>query len=392
MITLPLARASTLLALLAQAPAPPAAAPGQSAAAPASPDAVVSAEAPIVAHNVASAKQRALEEAFFQAVDRAFVRVLAVAGADASAPPPALAQLRAGFRTRARRYVRSYRVLSEGEAGAVYRVELEADVDDVFLRREIERARTGPAAPGVGPAIALLVAGTGPAEAGKAIAGALGTGGAKTQLRSDVADVAAAREAAVRAALPFVALYSASAVPEGPVRGTGAAATSCRISLQIVPAAGTGGAVAERAASARGFDEAGDASAAQADCWRRASAQVVADARPSLAATGGQGARVVTVVVELEEPSLVDAIRRALGRVGAVSSHELRRISVGRIELRVVTRLGPDALFAALARELGSVADLTPTGDGRPTSDALTFRARSRTVGVLPAATEGAPR
>jgi hypothetical protein len=56
---------------------------------------------------------------------------------------------------------------------------------------------------------------------------------------------------------------------------------------------------------------------------------------------------------------------RAVRKVAGAAAAEVRRIAVGRVELAVNTRLGAAALFAGVARELGSVATLVRTGPDR---------------------------
>ncbi|HJX52692.1 MAG TPA: flagellar assembly protein T N-terminal domain-containing protein, partial [Polyangia bacterium] len=104
-------------------------------------DRVVSAEAPIVNGNAVVAKQRALAEAFRQAVERAFSDLLKESGSGAQPLPGGLMQLKASFANRGQRFVRSYRILEEDEANGRLRVQIDADVDTTLLRREMERAR-----------------------------------------------------------------------------------------------------------------------------------------------------------------------------------------------------------------------------------------------------------
>src|SRR5262245_58261650 len=89
-------------------------------------------QAPIVAGNRVSARDRALDEALKQAVDQALTYVL-----DPDSRLRAQAALRRDLLPRARTYAPSYRVLDEHEApGKLFQVQLEARVDTAALRRD----------------------------------------------------------------------------------------------------------------------------------------------------------------------------------------------------------------------------------------------------------------
>ena len=90
--------------------------------------------------NAAGARERALDDAIRQAVDLAI--------ADMLDPPTRAAQAKAirAIEAKARSFVPRYRTLEEGEANGVYTIRLEAEVDEVALRRKIERG-TAPATP-----------------------------------------------------------------------------------------------------------------------------------------------------------------------------------------------------------------------------------------------------
>jgi hypothetical protein len=130
-------------------------------------DRVVRAEAPIVAGNVVNAKKRALADAFRQVAERAFGELVKEAPLP-SPMPVAVGQLKASLANSAQRFVRSYRLLEQETEGGVLRVMVEADVNAVLLRQELDRARTASqatAAPTAVPPAAtfMLVAGTAPA-------------------------------------------------------------------------------------------------------------------------------------------------------------------------------------------------------------------------------------
>jgi hypothetical protein len=337
----------------AQVPPPPArpgALPAPAAAPPAGPDVALDGivvDAPIVAGNAANAKAKALGEAFRQGVERVFVRALAESGVAPDAPlPPGLAALRGTFSTGARRFVRSHRLLESAEVDGNYRVRVVADVDEAALRREIDRARGGGAS-----ARPVLVGVAGPAAAGGSVVGALAALGLKAEVRSlaeaDPAQVRALAGTGGGAAL----LVSSSAVDEGNVRGTNAHAVSCRLALRVVSASEVGG---ERIAEKRGFDTRPEA--AQTACFQDAARALVTAAAGELApiaAAGAGGARAVRLELDVVEPAAVAPVLRAIRKIGSVSSSEVRRVRVGRVDVRALTRLSGADLAAALRRELG---------------------------------------
>jgi hypothetical protein len=190
---------------------------------------IVSGQSAVIGGNAAGARERALDEAFRQAVDQALAELL-----DA---PTRAAQAKAirALEGRARSYVRRYRALEEGEAGGAYTVKLEAEVDEPALRRAAERwgAPTGPAAAPVAPGV-LVVAGAEAGAAATPLLAALVNAGVRAQLAPDAATAA---QAAARATLPQIAFLTAEATPEGAVRGTAELAVACKLRARVVAAA-----------------------------------------------------------------------------------------------------------------------------------------------------------
>lgn len=91
-------------------------------------------EAPVVGGNVSGARERALADAFRKAVETVFDEARSgIAGAQA-----AVASLRDVMGQRARRYIRSFRLVEQAEEGGYIRVKLTADVDRVAITRELE--------------------------------------------------------------------------------------------------------------------------------------------------------------------------------------------------------------------------------------------------------------
>lgn len=370
---------AALLVLLAVSPArgeqetPPAPAPS---------DRVVTAEAPIVAGNAASAKQRALNDAFRQVVERSLASLLAESGT--AAAPSGLGPLKADLPTRARRFVRSYRVIEQGESVGVFRVQLEVEVDEALLRREVDRGRPAPSSTAPArPPLTVVKTGLAPldAQAAQAVAAALGGVGLASRLEAEPVvelDDAKVRLLAGRSGGRAIVAVVASQTAEGAVRGAGVVATQCRMGIRIFLGGG-GAAVAEYSATERAFAPTADK--ATADCLARVAASVAGQASAALPTSGGAGTdvRALTLVLNLVEPAALGPVLRALRKIGAVSSSEVRRIVVGQVELRVLTRATPPALVVALTRELGGVLDITLSGS---TADTLTLGVQF--PGVMP--------
>ena len=380
-----LAAAALLLlgaSAFAQAPAPPAGAPAPLPAdVPSTPGAyVVTGQAPVVGGNAAGARERALDDAIKQAVDQALATLV-----DAQARA-AQAKTMKAIEAKARSFVPRYRTLEEGETNGVYAIRLEAEVDEIALRRRLERGTTSTAPPLVTPgrtgAPGVLVAAGDKGEGSAAFVAGLVAALSSAGVRARAGDAgetssAAAAQAAARASLEQAALVTAESVPEGMVRGTGRVAVSCRANVRLL-AAPAGNTVAERAATARVFVEAEKAADGPSQCR----AQLGADLAGRLAgatSTGGAGAaaagdlRTVSVDADVVEPAAIPELVKSLRGVGAVSAAELTRVSAGRAEIKVRTRAAPAALAAALSRAAGGMITLT---DVQTSGD--TIRARVR--------------
>jgi hypothetical protein len=358
----------------APAPAPPPPAPVAEGAV---------GQAPIAAGDVASARERALNEAFRQLVDVAFAGMVAEAG---GATSPALASLRAGWLQRPKRLVRSYRVLEQSEDGGMLRIRVTAELDEAFMRREFDRSR-GVANRGVAPGV-LPVLAVGAPEAGTVLVAALGDEGIRAQVQpGGTSDEAALRALATRAGRS-VALVTGRAASEGPVRGTGQQAVECSLGVRMVSAdAGAGG---ERTASARGFQiQEADARTA---CFARAARDLLPALLPEMGG-GRAGAtgdlRVVTLDLDINEPAVISPVLRALRKIGGATSTEVRRVVVGRVEVRVSSRLTAAALMAGLTRELATLATVTRSGSDQGPRVAAQIRLLPATL--PPAAAAPAP-
>jgi hypothetical protein len=331
----------------------------------------------VVGGNSAAARERALDAALRQAVEQALGEIL-----DAETR---VVQARAikTLEGRARTFVKRYRTLEEGEANGLYSVRIEAEVDDGALRRATERWTPQAAAPGASraPAPSMMVLTSGAAAAGPALVAALATVGVKAQLGDPtVTDPARALQAATRATLTAVAFVSASVVDEGPVRGPGKEAISCRLGAKVLSVP-TGQPLSEPSASARVFAD--HAESGRAECLKRAATELSGQLQPPSAGADGAELRAVTVDAEIVEPAAVTALLKTLRGLGNVSSAELRRIAGGRSEIRVRTRLPGAALATALSRDSAAVITLSNV---EVSGDQIRVRVRLRPASVGPAA------
>jgi hypothetical protein len=339
-------------------------------------------QAAIAAGNVASARERALDDAFRQLVEQAFAELVSETGVPVSA---AAASLRAGWLARPKRLVRGYRVLEQGEVDGTFRVRVTAELDAAFMRREFERAR-GSANRGVTPGAVPVVA-AGPPEAAAALATALAAEGVRAQHQPGVAtDEAGLRAVAARSGRGVVVLVTARVASEGLVRGTSEHAVECHLGVRLVGADGSDKG-SERAAGSRAFG-AGE-QAAQASCFARACRDLLTALLPDLgtAASGGGDLRVLVLDLDINEPAVISPVLRALRKVAGPAAAEVRRVVVGRVEIHVRSRLQPPALVSALTRELASLASVTRTGQG--TGDRV--EAQIRLMAVAAPATPTAP-
>lgn len=338
---------------------------------------VATGQAPVVGGNAAGARERALDEAMRQAVDLAL--------GDMTDAPTRAAQAKAikAIEAKARSLVPRYRTQEEGEANGVYSVRIEAEVDEVALRRKIDRwtavslsASSAPPPPGT-PGL-LIVPGD-RLEGTTAFLASLVTALSPSKVRARVGEagdltVAAAAQAAARAALGNAALVSATLTDEGALRGTGRVATSCRATARLL-AAPSGAPLGERTATARVFTDRADTG--HTSCLVRLAHalgdQVVATLSPS--GVGSGDLRVLTVDADVVEPQAISALLKSVRSVGAVSAAELQRVGVGHAEIRVRTRTAAGPLAAALSRDADALITLS---DVQISADAIHLRARLR--------------
>lgn len=341
---------------------------------------VATGQAPVVGGNAAGARERALDEAMRQAVDMALAE-LADAPTRASQAPAIKA-----IEAKARSLVPRYRTAEEGETNGVYTVRIEAEVDEVALRRKIDRwGATSPvAAPTPAGASGLLIAAGDQAGSTSAFLASLLAALAASNVRARVDDasdlpVAAVAQAATRASLGHAALVSATVGDEGEVRGTGRVAISCRATARLfatTAGAASGAAAPERTASARVFPE--RAETGHAECLARLARDLGDQLRVALSASRGPGSgdlKMLTVDADVVEADAISALLKSVRSVGSVSAAELQRVGAGRAEIRVWTRAASGPLAAALSRDADARLTLT---DVQTSADLIRLRARLR--------------
>ena len=333
---------------------------------------VATGQAPVVGGNAAGARERALDEAMRQAVDLTL-------GEMTDAPTRA-AQAKAikAIEAKARSLVPRYRTQEEGEANGVYSVRIEAEVDEVALRRKIDRWTSSSAAPL--PAVpGLLIVPADRLDGTTAFLASLSTALSPSKVRARVGEagdptVVAAAQAAARASLGNAALVSATLTDEGALRGTGRVATSCRATARLL-AAPSGAPLGERTATARVFTDRADTG--PSGCLQRL-AHALGDQVVATLSSSGVGSgdlRVLTVDADVVEPQAISALLKSVRSVGAVSAAELQRVGAGHAEIRVRTRTASGPLAAALSRDVDALITLS---DVQTSADAIHLRARLR--------------
>jgi hypothetical protein len=287
-------------------------------------------ESPVVGGNLVSARARALAAAQRDCVSRALAAELGAERAqyEGAKLAPVL--------VRAERYLRSYRVLDEGEQGSRFTVRLACDLDGGRLRKALEVALGSP-----------LVAAGGPWQLRLTLSEPDRTLEARLLER--------ARQALQRGGLrlgpgPSSIELRLRSTAEPPVRGLGWPAQRASVELQVSPAGMT--ASIEAHAAARVEPQARQAAAEQAvDRALAAALPLLGAGRFELRAAG------LRTIAELLE------LQRALEEAGA--SAQLRAVEGASASFTVEAAGGAPELAAALrARGLGgrSVSQLAIRG------------------------------
>jgi hypothetical protein len=294
---------------------------------------VVRAEAPIVAGNAVNAKKRALADAFRQAAERSLGDLLKLGEPLPQPMPVGVAQLKASLANSAQKFIRSYRLIEESTEGGVMRVMVEADVDTVLLRRELDRLRGAGTAPARAAATApvagfLLVAGTAPVAA--MTAKALAAAGARVRLDPATGEsqllVSAGKQNAY-------ALYVvATSASEGMVRGAGRISVRCNVRSRLFPAGVRAQPTIDRVDEERGF--AAQENLARDACFERVSGQA-ARRLVTLLRAPTVSAPFVSLQLDIADPGAIPTFLQALARLGAVTATEVRQVSPSQAEIRV---------------------------------------------------------
>jgi hypothetical protein len=217
----------------------------------------------------------------------------------------------------------------------------------------------------------VLLVGT-PPEGVIAMARALGGAGVKAETPPlGAIDEGKAKEIAGRSQAGAAMLLSGQVTDEGPVRGTTRNSASCRLAARVLPVSSAP--TVDRTAEARAFAE--GAAAASAECLARVAGDLTRQTSASLspAVAVPRDMRLVTLDLDVIEPAALPLVMQALKKVGSVSASEVRRVTVGHVELRTTTRLSAPSLVAAIARELTGTATVTA---GQPAADRVPLQVR----------------
>lgn len=324
-------------------------------------------QAPVVGGDHVRARERALEEAFRQAVEQAVATVL-----DPQAIVQRTSDLKLRIYPRARTFVSNYRVLEEGEVSGLFQVRISAQVSTARLARELTQPQSGMSGlPRLSakPRAIVCVHADAPEvpEAGeKALRELLATRNVEAlppppSCTEDAAAEAAKIGGAQAAVVGIVALQ-----PAGPIRGTDRVAAEAKAKLKLVDPQGRTSAEGsgERQAYDVTVDRAGQLAARDAlsDAARAIAPQLAQKWAPAAPAGG--------VSVQLSgfgRYADYQAIVRALQALPGVAGVEPRRFQRGQAELVVRTQSGAGQLAAGLSRvpPAGVRVQVRPDGDGR---------------------------
>ncbi len=341
---------------------------------------VVRAEAPIVAGNAVIAKKRALADAFRQVTERALAEIVKQGAPLPSPLPPGVVQLKASLANSAQRFVRSYRLIEQATEGGILHVMVEADVDTVLLRRELDRARgsaqvAAPAVAAVPVAGFMLLAGTAPATS--MAAAALTAAGVRVRVDAGAGEAQLLALAAKQNA--YALFVAATSVDEGMVRGTTRVSVKCALRSRLFPAGSQAarGPAVDRTDEDRGF--AANASLARVACLEQVSGQAARGLVSALRAPT-VSAPFVTLRLDIADPGAIPTLLQTLKRMGAVTATEVRDVAANLAEIRVFTRMGGVALGQVLVHELAGKLTVVPT---QSTEAVLALRLRPLDTSAL---------
>jgi hypothetical protein len=315
---------------------------------------VVRSEAPIVAGNAVSAKKRALADAFRQAAERAYTELLTQNSIVNETPR--LQQLKSSFASSGQKYIRRYRILEEEEAQGKFLLMVEAEVDTVLLRREIEKSNDDQGAIRGSQATfsgaPLLVGGKLATALIQRLITDLATANVKAAFHP-AKDERALLIASAKANAPALFLKMES-TNEGKVRGGSQVSIACQVDYRLFTSAGLKNSAAEMG---RGF--AMDEPTARNACFEHLIPQISRGVSESLRSTFSR-TPYITLNLDVIEPAVLTHFTAALKRLGAVMASEVRLVTSARIEIRVFTRVAGATLQSLLLRELSSKLTITP--------------------------------
>lgn len=311
---------------------------------------------------LADAMQRALEQAVLQAAPEARGRLYVVSG-------------------RARQYVTSFRVLSEGESAGQFQVRISAQVDVPRLLRDLQPGARGDAGPRRAAGRRGLLVCTAQADAARASPGAAAVAGAAlSALREELAGAAAPAptsacpEAAAEgewpralsragAAAAVLLLETRAVEAPVPLRGTlpqqfGAA---LRVTLALISERGDR---AQEGAEAFGFGD--SVETAQQAAARQAAQRAAAALLPKLrslspGAAGPEGTALLLTLEGVPSYGAYQALLRTVAALPGVQSVEPQRFSPREGQVGLAVGLAaPDAAGAGGPAGLGALLARTP--------------------------------
>ncbi len=297
-------------------------------------------ESPVVGGNVSGARDRARADAFRKAVETVFDEARA---GNPGAGAAAVAALRDAMGQRARRYVRSFRLVEQIEEGGYVRVKVTVDVDRLAVTREVEGV-AGVSAQTSGSGVVVM----GARPMGDVVARALQGRGVLARQGSGVAPAG-----------QMVVQVAGTDNGVLPVRGTRILAAACELKITIVQAspvrATPGG---DTTLHAWGFAD--DETAARADCRNRAAddgVQKLASHFPVGRADRGDD---VVLSLTYGEPDVLALVLAALRRTPGIRSATVVSLRAQGADIRVVTGQRADAVAAALTKTLGDTVQIVP--------------------------------
>lgn len=328
-------------------------------------------QASIVAGDTVRARERALEEAFRQAVEQAVATLL-----EPKVIAERASQLKLSVYPKARGYVTTYRVLQEGEQGGLFQVRVAAQVAVGRLARAVNAPQA--VKPALAPrpkAVVCLVekrapAGWAPSSLEQQLVLAVGARGVEvTPLAGhcwpvkfgqgddrvvwpdpdDLDDVGAGKAARDKGAQGAI-VGTLAIVPAGTIRGTPLLVAQAKVSLHLVEADGRPSAVSDGTGEASGTTFAAAADGAARAALDRAARTLGPHIGAKWPTTAASGAGVILHVSGVERYAQLQSLLRVLQAIPGVGAVSPRRFEASGIDVMVHTAAPAPSLAAALAR------------------------------------------